>query len=123
MNKRSFLVLASAGVLLALLTNSCVKDKGKLPVVVPPPVSVCDSATYTKKIKAIIDAKCATCHSPAGGPTGGVNLTTYAEVSGKSSRINARALVEGTMPQTGSPQLTADEKALIQCWLDKGTPE
>lgn len=126
MNKNSFLGLATLVVTVALLFNSCVKDVGKTPVVPPtPPPGVCDSATYNIKIKAIIDAKCTSCHSPAGGPSGSTNLTNYAEVSAKGDRVKARAIDANPsiMPPSGNTPLTADEKTLIQCWLDKGKPE
>jgi uncharacterized membrane protein len=108
--------------------NGCVKDKGKNPSQPAPNPDVCDSATYNLKIKAIVDAKCASCHSPAGGPAGNTNLTNYAQVSSKASRIKVRAIDPNPNPMppasvTGTAVLTSQEKSLLQCWIDKGTPE
>jgi hypothetical protein len=125
MNKRSFLVLASFGLFVAFITNSCVKDIGKYPVAPPKPVNVCDSATYTFKIKSIIDANCVSCHSPTGQKSD-VPLTDYSLVKAKADagRIKARmidAAVGNTMPPAG--KLSQDKLDLIQCWLDKSSPE
>lgn len=125
MNKKSIFLFAITAVFTCVVISGCIKTVGKIPVpVAAAPVGFCDSATYNIKIKKIIDAKCATpaCHS-AIGAQGGAILTTYAQVSAKSVRIKARALVAGDMPQSPSPPLTEDEKSLIQCWLDKQTPE
>ena len=79
--------------------------------------------TYTSHAKAIIDAKCVTCHSPTPidfqkSPF----LTTYTEVFAKKSRIQARSLDSSGMPTAGSSTgaLTPTEKDTLQMWLDQG---
>ena len=125
MNKKAYFIFILVALFTGVFIFSCVKKIGKLPVVVPapPPPGLCDSATYTFKIKAIIDAKCAipSCHPS--GVVGRPPLSNYGEVSAKAARIQVRALDQETMPQIGSPQLTAHEKDLIKCWLDKSTPQ
>jgi uncharacterized membrane protein len=133
MNKRVFLLKVVTTFFSGLLIFSCAKDMGKLPKVTntpvtPTPVNICDSATYNIKIKAIIDTKCAIagCHN-AGSQAGGTILNDYATVKAKADggRIKARVIDANPsiMPQSGSPQLTANELSLIQCWLDKGSPQ
>ncbi len=81
--------------------------------------------TYTKDIKPIFDAKCATsgCHA-AVNPAHGLNLTTY-EVSKRD--FNAHAFLCSInqdsgcdkMPQGGS-KLAADDIKKITCWSKNG---
>jgi uncharacterized membrane protein len=125
MNKRISCAVgfAAAAVLLIL---SCTKDIGK-PVAVatpPPPPGHCDTINYNEDIKIIIDQNCISCHAP-GQIEASVPLTNYTQVKAQADagRIKAR-VIDGNpsfMPQ-GS-QLSADQKQLIQCWLDNGEKE
>jgi uncharacterized membrane protein len=128
MNKKSILILSSVSVVSFFLILSCTKDKGKLPVEVPPPpVEACDTITWTKHIKKIVETKCSTapgCHTGA-APSGGVSLDTYAQVKNQADngRIKARVIdgIPSFMPQGG--QLPQNEKDLIACWLGNGKKE
>ncbi len=117
--------------LTTLIITSCVKDLGKpegtsssAKII---PANICDSATYNFKIKAIVDTKCAIggCHA-AGSQAGGVLLTDYSSVKSKADggRIKVRVIDKNTvMPPASNTQLTTNELALVQCWLDKGAPQ
>ena len=71
--------------------------------------------TYTSHAKAIIDAQCVLCHSGSGQfPP----LNTYSAAFAKKLRIEARTIVQGTMPPSGSlPQTTKDT---LQMWINQG---
>ncbi len=83
--------------------------------------------TYYADAKAIIDARCATCHSP--GNIGPFPLTTFEEVAAFSIPVR-NSIESGTMPPwqpdddcntyTGSIDLTAPEKDTLLGWLNGG---
>lgn len=88
------------------------------------------SPTYYADAKAIVDAKCATCHQP--GDIGPFSLQTYEEV--KDFEASVRSSIEhNTMPPwmpaddctdyVGNINLTEDERATLLAWLDNGAPE
>lgn len=79
------------------------------------------AAKFTTDVKPLLQSKCATsgCHNSASA-AGGVVLETYAQIAGKSARINQRCVVEKTMPP-GAP-LNPTEIAIIKCWIDSGSP-
>jgi hypothetical protein len=86
--------------------------------------------TYYGEAKAIIDARCATCHQA--GDIGPFSLTTYEEVSAFVGAVRA-SIVNGTMPPwqpsddcntyLDNYDLTPDEKGVLLAWLDGGAPE
>ena len=86
--------------------------------------------TYHGEAKAIIDARCATCHRA--GDIGPFPLTTYKEVTALASAVRA-SIANGTMPPwqpshdcnsfLGNMDLVGDEKDVLLAWLDGGTPE
>ncbi|MBK6689863.1 MAG: monooxygenase [Deltaproteobacteria bacterium] len=86
--------------------------------------------TYYADAKAIVDARCATCHRP--GDIGPFPLTTFAEVKAFAGPVRA-AVESGTMPpwqpsdECNSYQenidLTAAEKELLLAWLKADAPE
>lgn len=111
--------------LLTFVIHSCAYNTEDLPA----PENVADnhilSITYTSHAKAIIDAKCANCHSSTPNPldfSQGPYLTSYAEVKAEDSRVQARALDLMTMPAYGSSMggLTQAEKDTLQMWIDQG---
>lgn len=89
-----------------------------------------ESLTYYKDAKAIVDARCATCHQV--GDIGPFPLTTYADVMAFAGPVRA-AVANGTMPPwqpsddcnqyEGSIDLTEDEKTTLLAWLDADAPE
>lgn len=99
----------------------CDKRVGKLAAAPPVASSACDTVTYTKQIKKIIDDNCVSCHGPSLQQSG-VILVTYADVKNMADqgRIKAR-VIDGNpsfMPQ-GS-ELSPAQKSLILCWLGNG---
>lgn len=129
MNRSKYIVLVSFCVVAVALFVGCVKDKGKLPIETktPPPTPVvgeCDTVTFAKHIKPLMDANCGTatgCHVGS-APSGGVLLVDYSQVKDRAEagRIKARVFDENpsVMPQSGP--LTAAQKKLLNCWLTNG---
>jgi len=69
--------------------------------------------------KVVIQSKCAIsgCHvNPSN--TGGVNFETDNNIAARAARIKQRAVIDGTMPPTGS--LTQNEKDKLKAWVDAG---
>jgi uncharacterized membrane protein len=129
MSKKILIPGIIIGFLCLFFMISCDKKVAKLAV----PVStsgLCDTITYNKQIKKLIDQNCGSlanngigCHSGS-SPSGGVSLTDYAQVKDRADagRIKIRVFDLGTMPQ--SPEvMTQDEKDLLKCWLENGTKE
>ncbi len=88
----------------------------------------CDTVTFAKHIKPIIDSKCGSatgCHTGA-SPSGGLLLSSYNDVKaqGEGGRIKARVLDANPsiMPPAGPPDysLSTLQKSLITCWLGNG---
>ncbi len=125
MNKRKIITGTLALATLLIVAVSCVKKVGKLPTAAPPPpVSFCDTITYAKHIKKIIDDNCVSCHEPA-NTQGSTMLTTYELVKQRAEegRIKVRAIDDNgptRMPQPPNPALTQQQKDLITCWLNNG---
>jgi len=125
MNKRKLITASSLFVSLFALLLSCDKKVGKLPTSTTPPpvVGACDTITYVKHIKPIIDASCISCHGNplSGGAT--VFLTNYAEVKASADNGTLKAdVVDGTgvsMPY-GTAPLPQAQKDLVSCWINNG---
>ena len=79
----------------------------------------CDTVSFSKHIKPIIETQCAlnNCHN-ANSKNG--DFTTYNLMSTKISKFSNRLLVLQDMPQNSS--LTPTERELFDCWLQKGGP-
>ena len=88
------------------------------------------SPTFTKDVAPIIFANCASCHRPGG--TAPFSLLTYADVKSRA-RLIASATIRGFMPPwkpepgagefVGVRRLSHAQIAMIQKWIDAGTPE
>ncbi|MDX2088661.1 MAG: c-type cytochrome [Kofleriaceae bacterium] len=108
-------------ILLASLT-ACGNDPSEPDSSGPPP-------TYYADAKAIIDAKCATCHEPGG--IGPFPLTSYAEVEEFVGAMKS-AIKNGTMPPwqpsddcnsyEGNFDLTTEQRTTLLAWLDADAP-
>lgn len=124
MKKRLLFAGCALCALFTLLLLSCDKKVGKLPVTATAPLnpSACDTITYTKHIKPIIDLKCPSCHFAGNGRA---LLGDYAQVKAVADNGQLKGyLIDGVpefMPK-GS-QLPANEKDLVLCWLNNGTKE
>lgn len=81
-------------------------------------ISLLSGISYASSVKSIIDSNCATSGCHVSG-TGRQNFTIFATVQSNAASIKTRTQ-NGSMPQTGS--ITADQKALIACWVDDGAP-
>ncbi len=87
------------------------------------------AVTWTQ-IGSIFSSKCAMCHSSALA-TNGLNLSTYADaIKGANDGPvivpgdSAGSKLFQVQSKGGHPgQLTADELAIIQAWIDAGAPE
>jgi uncharacterized membrane protein len=103
-----------------LMLSGCYYDKEEI---LYPGSGTVDCTTvpagFAADVRPLIQSKCAIsgCHNAAGA-SGGVVLENYSQISGKKDRINARAVVERSMPPTGP--LTNAEAAKIKCWIDAG---
>jgi len=82
--------------------------------------------TYTKAIKSIVDASCATsgCHSEK-DKAGGILLHNYDRV--KSIFVSGKGLCSIKhkcipMPEDG-PMLSASIIKKIECWVESGAPQ
>lgn len=120
MNKNILIFAFFSFILFAVIITGCVKDVGKLPAAA---ATGCDTVTYTKHIKPIIDASCISCHGNplSGGAT--VFLTNYAQVKAAGDNGTFKSTVfdakPDLMPYGGSP-LPQAQKDLISCWLSNG---
>lgn len=77
--------------------------------------------SFATVMSEVIAPKCLECHSSAGGNRGGVNLETYAAVKAEVTAIRA-TIANDSMPLNRAP-LTANQKALLNKWIDAGAPE
>ncbi len=99
---------------------------------VPTSGSVADNSgpVTWAQVGAIFSTKCAMCHS-ATLATNGLNLSTYADaLKGASDgpvivpSDSANSKLFQVQSQGGHPgQLSADELAMVQAWIDAGAPE
>ena len=124
MSKSKFFVAGSLMLLtLAISITACDKKVGKAPEPEPLPTINCDTITYTKYIKSIVDGNCALggCHD---GSNSNPDFRTYEVVKDRAEagRIKARAFDESSsrMPPPSNPALTAAQKELLDCWLNNG---
>ncbi|MFK8061246.1 MAG: c-type cytochrome [Polaribacter sp.] len=105
--KKAFLAF-----LVGILFTSCIANVEE--TLIEDPVGE-QITSFKDKVKPIIDSRCTVCHSPSGGTS--PDLTNYANINGKSSRVKAR-VGNGTMPPTGAlPQAQID---IIVKWVDEG---
>ena len=76
------------------------------------------SAQFTADVQPIISGKCAIsgCHDASAA--GGVIFLNYLQISSQKDRIQARAVVQKSMPSSGA--LLPAEIAKIKCWIDAG---
>lgn len=121
MTKTNLFLSISLSVLLIAVLSRCTKDSGKVPVL---EVSKCDTITYTKHIKPIMEKYCTNCH---GTPLSGgapVYLDTYSSVkaSGANGTLKKETIDDATMPY-GGPPLSQSNQDLISCWLTNGMKE
>ena len=78
------------------------------------------TTTFSGTVSPLMKTSCAKSGCHATGSTNGPGpLTTYDQIF--ASRIRIRAVVaSGQMPQDAT--FTAQQKAIITCWIDAGAP-
>jgi uncharacterized membrane protein len=105
-------LLYFSGILLVFgLLGSCSKDDSDNNANTPGP-------KFTA-VKSLITSSCAVsgCHTSSAA-AGGVSFESDANIVAAANRINVRAVVEGTMPPSGS--LSSENKAKITDWINAG---
>jgi len=66
-------------------------------------------------VRPIVNKRCTSCHSPQG--TAGEDYDWTQDSALSAHRANVAAQVEqGSMPPSGYPSLSADERRLLLCW-------
>jgi uncharacterized membrane protein len=84
----------------------------------------CDgTTTYNNKMKAIIDAKCTSCHKAGGTAESNGIYTSFSALQPKTSAMHDRAVNKREMPPAGAPQLTNEERDAFNCWKEAGFPQ
>ncbi|MFT3680334.1 MAG: hypothetical protein QM791_08660 [Ferruginibacter sp.] len=68
-------------------------------------------------VKNLVATRCQSCHNST-VQNGGMNWTIPCNIVANKGRINQRAVVEGTMPPTGT--LPQAEKDIITAWINAG---
>lgn len=92
--------------------------------------TVADEVTFANDVAKIVHSKCASCHRP--GQSGPFPLLTFEDVSSRADTIQA-VINEGYMPPwkpvntnlhyENERQLTKSESALLNQWVDAGSPQ
>ncbi len=81
--------------------------------------------SFSGNILPIMISRCSQCHG-ASSPAAGIDVTSYESlISGidpgdPESGLFYHQIASGSMPPSGSPQLTVDEVAAIEEWILEG---
>ena len=70
----------------------------------------------------ILEPKCLSCHSAAGGNRGGVNLESFENTKAQLTRVKF-TIENGLMPKAPVPPLSQDQKNIFASWLNQGAPK
>jgi len=84
----------------------------------------CDTVKGYAELSAAF-GKCTSCHdsgAPAAGVPNGAYYESYDGAKANAADIGER-VADGTMPPSGEPELTADEKSALTTWANCGAPE
>jgi uncharacterized membrane protein len=112
---KKWIIPAMAGLLLA----ACSKDSSNNSGGTPPANCDAVSTTFAANVLPLMQTRCSTgsgCHGTGATNSGGP-LTNHAQISARASNIRSQ-VNSGAMPKGSS--LTAAEKSIIICWIDKG---
>lgn len=105
---------------IVLFIFACRSDK--LPE--PTPSDCPTIPTYNDQVKEIVDASCAIqfCHDNSGSAPG--NFLTYVGMQSRLENgvVEDRVFITADMPFAPG-ELSAEDKAVLRCWLDNGAPE
>ncbi len=95
----------------------------------PPPAPDPTAAVPAfSEVRAIIDARCITCHAATPTWTGmteapkGLSLESDEVVQKNAALIRAQAVATETMPLANVTGMTPEERALLGRWIDGGAP-
>lgn len=105
---------------LCLLSGCNFKDEKKTSA---EPLVILDPKLPIKfaEVKATVFTASCSCHSPAGGNLGGVNLDTFALVKNSLDAVKRTSLDSSRMPP-GTP-LSSSAAAVLRAWIEQGAPE
>jgi uncharacterized membrane protein len=68
------------------------------------------------QVRAMIEERCASCHSGASAPLG-VRLQTEAEITARADDIERQAVQTRAMPPGNATGMTEDERELLAAWI------
>jgi hypothetical protein len=111
---KKMLTLVACIVLIVVLVNACKKDSEN-----DPPVDCSTiTTTFSGTVSPLISSSCAKpdCHA-AGSTNGPGALTNYTQIFNSRARIR-EVVGSGFMPQDAT--FSANQKAIIMCWIDAG---
>lgn len=77
--------------------------------------------SYDSIVADVLKPKCFSCHSNAGGSSGGLNTESYSAVKSKLSVMIDRAITRKDMPIGGALSTSQFDK--LKAWLEAGAPE
>jgi hypothetical protein len=120
-NSIQALYLGAVTIVSLTMFMDCTKDVGTMP---PPPLVKCDSISYQKDMKKLVDENCVRCHNDQ-LPNGTYDFTKYDELKKASDAgqlYNAIfvATPPSKMPQDSPNVLTPIELGIIKCWIENG---
>ncbi|MES2761813.1 MAG: hypothetical protein V4677_06390 [Bacteroidota bacterium] len=117
-------------VLLSLLILvACTKDIGPNPDLVK--TDFCDTISFDKHIKPIIEANCISCHTPGQIGNGDFDTDMYAGLKSKvdNNTLKGRAVDRTIFPNMpysdppySLPPLSESDRKTLGCWIDAGAP-
>lgn len=101
---------------------SCTKDIGPDPALHR--TINCDTISFSKHIKPIIEANCIGCHMPNGGGNGDFATDMYPVLKQKADNgsLMGRAVdltITPTMPY-GMDPLPESKREILRCWINSG---
>ena len=114
---KKMLSLVACIVFIVVLVNACKKDSEND----TPPVDCSTiTTTFSGTVRPLMASSCAKPDCHATGSTNGPGaLTNYTQIF--NSRVRIREVVAGgQMPQDAT--FSAQQKAIITCWIDAGAP-
>jgi uncharacterized membrane protein len=144
-NKSQWIILAIISIGAAGIKHWLnLREQGKLSVwILPASVLLLLSAAYVSaptisnkecnevpfaEVNAIIQTRCIQCHSSRPtdkaytAPPNGVKYDTPSEIIAKKEAIMQRVVITKTMPLNNKTNMTPEERELIRCWIQNGSP-
>ncbi|MEI6020022.1 MAG: hypothetical protein WCR21_02750 [Bacteroidota bacterium] len=108
-----------------ILLNACDKKVAK-PTLSVVTVNKCDTITFAKHIKGIVQKRCVVCHNGTQTNVTNANFNLYSDLKEKALNGKLKSYaVDGNpiiMPKFGT-KLPQDTLDLIICWINNGAKE